>query len=275
MSIINRIIDVLFIKGRMSLGLLILLLSQIGVSIDSQTPAEAKELKIPKSKTVLNTDIDGDGKSDRVIASYYTQPVLTYNFSAINTCQTLPGIFIRYTLESSKTRSSRVIFEYRYGTVLAQYWVRELRVDRDIDRNGLIDLVFYTGDDTSDEKVVLFQQQQGFKAVYLGSQDLPNVKVAQNNQLTDWRGASIFGYWQPQTLTWRGNKIAWVKGDCVMLRKTPQASSTAIMSIFSNQIVTILDDKSQANWFEVDVEGRKGWIDRRYVSKTTNSRWFR
>jgi hypothetical protein len=255
----------------------LLLCAQSWGVLGANTIAQAKELTIPKSTTVLNTDIDGDGKSDRVVASYYTQPVLTRKFPSIDTCQTLPGIFVRYTLTSSKTKQSRVIFEYSYGTSFVQYWVHELKVAGDLDRDGRQDLIFHAGDDTSDESVVLFQQPAGFKAVYLGIYGTPGFKFAVNNDLVSTVGGDrILSYWQPQALAWKGNGSGWITGDCVMVRQQPQVGAPAILALFKNDMVDIVDDRSNARWVSVKTEeGKTGWLDRKYISRTTVARWFR
>jgi hypothetical protein len=245
--------------------------------LGANTITHAKELTLPKSQTVLNTDIDGDGKSDRVVASYYTQPVLTRKFPSLNTCQTLPGIFVRYTLTSSKTKQSRVIFEYSYGTSLVRYWVHELKVAGDLDRNDLQDLIFYAGDDTSDESVVLFQQQAGFKAVYLGIYDIPGFKFAANNDLvSSVDSKNILSYWQPQALAWKGNGSGWITGDCAIVRQQPRVGATAMLALFKNDIVEIVEDRLNVGWVSVKTyDGKTGWIDRKYISRTTVARWFR
>ncbi len=133
----------------------------IGFSSISSLPAWAitkTNLSLPKSETVINEDIDNNGKSDRIVASYFMRSVLVPKYGS-NTCQTLSGKFVRYTLYADGAKTGKVILEQSYGNSLASYWVHRLILDKDLDGDGRKELLFYMGDDTSQESMYLLSSQ--------------------------------------------------------------------------------------------------------------------
>jgi len=106
-------------------------------------------------------DVDGDGKPDRI------QP-RTYQ-----TYKKLPGKrllnrnvrnWITFDLTTSRGRQIRSFFTYNYGTAEqgGSYWVYSLVPGDDINKDGMTELIFYSGDDTSDETITLINKGNRF-----------------------------------------------------------------------------------------------------------------
>ena len=70
--------------------------------------------------------------------------------------------WIVFDLKTGRGRVVRSFFKYRYGTDDVDYWVWAL-VPCKAHRGGRTDLVFYAGDDTSDETIGLLNQKAGFR----------------------------------------------------------------------------------------------------------------
>lgn len=106
-------------------------------------------------------DVDGDGTPDKI------QP-RTYQ-----TCRRHKGKrllkshirnWITFDLATTRGRSIKSFFTYNYGTAeqAGSYWVYALIPAGDINGDGLTDLIFYSGDDTSDETVTLINHRNRF-----------------------------------------------------------------------------------------------------------------
>ena len=101
-------------------------------------------------------DIDGDGKPDtitpRLVVTHYRD-----RKSKLHRAE-----WIVFDLKTSRGRVVRSFFKYRYGTDRIDYWVWAL-VPCKANKDGRRDLVFYSGDDTSDETVVISNQGSRFR----------------------------------------------------------------------------------------------------------------
>jgi len=101
-------------------------------------------------------DVDGDGKPDRISPRVYKvrakrEPPGNGRAKAKETH------WITFDLKTSKGRVAKSFFRYEYGTDEAGYWVYAL-VPCDVNKDGRADLVFYSGDDTSDETIILLNK---------------------------------------------------------------------------------------------------------------------
>ncbi len=103
-------------------------------------------------------DIDGDGKPDtitpRLVVTHYRDKKSKLHQSE----------WIVFDLKTSRGRIARSFFKYHYGTDKVDYWVWAL-VPCKANKDGRRDLVFYSGDDTSDETIVISNQQNGFRVI--------------------------------------------------------------------------------------------------------------
>ena len=101
-------------------------------------------------------DIDGDGKPDtitpRLVVTHYRDKRSKLHQSE----------WIVFDLKTSRGRIVRSFFKYHYGTDRVDYWVWAL-VPCKAKNRGRPDLVFYSGDDTSDETIVILNQRSRFR----------------------------------------------------------------------------------------------------------------
>ena len=101
-------------------------------------------------------DIDGDGKPDtitpRLVVTHYHDKK-----SKLHQAES-----IVFDLKTSRGRVVRTFFKYKYGTDKINYWVWAL-VPCKVKRDRRRDLVFYSGDDTSDETIVILNQGSRFR----------------------------------------------------------------------------------------------------------------
>ena len=109
----------------------------------------------------VSLDVDGDGKDDTVTPRIYSaRPGRKYRHGIWANVKEVH--WITFDLKTSGGRTQRSFFSFDYGTNEADYWVYAL-VPCDVNRDGKTDLVFYTGDDTSDDTVVLVNRGGVFR----------------------------------------------------------------------------------------------------------------
>jgi hypothetical protein len=106
---------------------------------------------------IFSFDVDGDGKSDTITQRTYKMKVLGKPNSEVKETH-----WITFDLKTSQGKALKSFFKYKYGDNLADYWVYTL-VPCKISQGGKNDLIFYTGDDTSDETVILQNTGDSFK----------------------------------------------------------------------------------------------------------------
>jgi len=103
-------------------------------------------------------DIDGDGKADTITSRF----VVTHfrdRKSKLHQAE-----WLVFDLKTSRGRVVRSFFKYHYGNDKIDYWVWWLAPCK-VNKDGRRDLVFYAGDDTSDETVVISNQPDGFRVI--------------------------------------------------------------------------------------------------------------
>ena len=101
-------------------------------------------------------DIDGDGKPDTITPRF----VVTHYRDKKS--QLHAAEWIVFDLKTSRGRVVRSFFKYHYGTDKIDYWVWAL-VPCKVNKDGRRALVFYAGDDSSDETIVILNQENGFR----------------------------------------------------------------------------------------------------------------
>lgn len=231
--------------------------------------------KLPNPKTVIIADINGNGIPDKVIATYFTHPILVTDNYRAHTCKTVPGKFVRYTMYADRQKNGKVIFEQDYGSTIADYWVHRLEIGRDLNRDKRKDLVFYMGDDTSEETIYLLQQAQGFKAISSGGSDLPGSTIDSQRSLVNF-DKKVLAKWDTETETWIGNSIGWVIGDCVAIRAQPDIQSKIVALGFDRSLFKADRSQSVGDWISVTTDmGISGWISKKHFSFSTPVRLFK
>ena len=106
-------------------------------------------------------DVDGDGKPDTITPRTYTVKT-NRKISGKTKSKAREIHWIAFDLKTSKGRVINSFFKYNYGTDEADYWVYAFVPCR-INSDGRTDLLFYSGDDTSDETIILENRRSIFK----------------------------------------------------------------------------------------------------------------
>ncbi len=235
----------------------------------------SQDLKLPKPQTVIRADINGNGISDRVIATYFYRQVLIRDSKIEHACQTVPGKFVRYTMYPDGRKNGRVIFETAYGNNQYNYWSHQLEIGPDLNRDGRKDLVFQMGDDTGGETVHILQKSGGFKAVTIGESDHPGYEINAQRSLVA-PGKKVVAQWNRSNEVWTSNQIGWVQGDCVAIRTDPNIQSKILERAFDRAIRQNAQTPSGSEWIAVLTDnGDNGWISRKHFSFSAPVRWFK
>jgi hypothetical protein len=111
-------------------------------------------------RTPFTLDVDGDGRPDTITPRTYAQKINRRRSGRL-----MPEAreihWITFDMKTSRGRALKSFFKYDYGTDEGDYWVYALipcRVG-----GGRTGLLFYSGDDTSDETVILENRGNTFK----------------------------------------------------------------------------------------------------------------
>jgi hypothetical protein len=152
---VRRLEQVDFMRTILTLCLFLL----AGSFVEAQTISDDDKRSFDELKPI-KIDVDGDRKPDTIQPRVYAlvpdctkgKPV---KFSDIQH-------WIAFDLTLATGRRIPSFFKYRYGTDQSSYWVYAVISAGDIDRDGRTDLVFYAGDDSSDETVILINKGDRF-----------------------------------------------------------------------------------------------------------------
>jgi hypothetical protein len=108
-------------------------------------------------------DVDGDGKPDRIIPRTFRKQVKVPKRNSLGNLITELH-FITFDLFFADGHSFKSFFTYQYGTSLGDYWVYALVLPA-TPKAGKAELVFYTGDDTTDETIHICLKGHRFKVI--------------------------------------------------------------------------------------------------------------
>lgn len=105
-------------------------------------------------------DIDNDGKPDSILPRVLKlAPKLDRH--GPKRIREKESHWIVFDLNTSKGRNLKSFFRYKYGSDWADYWIYAL-VPCDVNGDGKTDLVFYSGDDESDDTIILLNKNGRF-----------------------------------------------------------------------------------------------------------------
>ena len=108
----------------------------------------------------IKIDVDGDGRADTIQPREYALVDKCVKGTPLKFTDVKHWISFDLTLARGQRFPS--IFKYRFGDSESTYWVYALVPAGDVNRDGKPDLVFYSGDDTSDETITLVNKGNRF-----------------------------------------------------------------------------------------------------------------
>lgn len=243
-----------------------------------------------EQKEIFITDLTGNGKSDRIVEVLYQKPIFSISRTNNKKCENSNGYFAKYVLSYDNQNSGKTIFDYLIGDDEAQYWQHRIDKTVDLNKDGVKDLIFYAGDDTTHEFVFLIQKPNYFKAVYSGVLELD--RFTDLNELNDvianpnHSSPKILAKWNPKLEVFEGKKIQWVTENCVRLYARPNAKSELLQLLMRGWIfdTSVKKEDYQNGWqkikmssFDDSVESWveiEGWIETRHLSKTSPTENF-
>jgi Bacterial SH3 domain len=241
----------------------------LGVSAEAQTTRS----RVKPPELHLMMDLDRQSGLEQIFKSTLEKPMPAN--------QVCPGrrwgekmktqVFVKFDLVEGKSGKRSTMFEHNIGTNLATYWVYDIREVRNINRDEYVDLVFYNGDDTSDETVLLLRKQDHYKAIYAGNTGLGRDRAgAAIGEIK--LGNNKFTRWDAQREVFVGEGVAWTTGDCIPFRKTPDSKAEMIFPLFGNNLVELVE--TQGDWQKIRMDGQEGWVEGRSLSTTSPTKVF-
>ena len=119
----------------------------------------------------IKIDVEGDGKLDTIEPQTYQ--VIKRKFLNKPIRKREIQNWIAFDLTTARGNKIKKFFRYNYGTAGqgGSYWVYALRAIGDVNRDGKTDLMFYSGDDTGDERVILANRGNRFVVIRIKKSD--------------------------------------------------------------------------------------------------------
>lgn len=130
--------------------------------------ADCRRIKVQDSdrrsfdnRNSFTLDVDSDGRPDTITSRTYTLKANRKD-SGKPRPKAREIHWIAFDIKTSKGRVLKSFFKYDYGTEKADYWVYAF-VPCSINGDRRTDLLFYSGDDTSVETIILVNKGNVFK----------------------------------------------------------------------------------------------------------------
>lgn len=241
---------------------------------------------------VFTADLNGNGKRDRIVTVRYKKRVRQLSWIDRTKCEMRVGYFAKYVLYLDNQKKGKTIFEYLYGDNEAQYWRYVIDKAVDLNKDGVKDLIFYAGDDTTEEYIFLIRKPTATKAVYLGTFDLDEfVEINKSNVLVlrpsiAGSPSKLLAKWNPKREVFEGKNIKWINKDCVKMYAEPNGKSKLLHLLMEGGFFDISGEKkdNRKGWQKIKIETfdesrRKiveieGWVKTRYLSTTSPTKIF-
>lgn len=249
-------------------------------------------LQAQQDDDVFTADLNGNGKRDRIVTVRYKKRVRQHSWTDRTKCEMRVGYFAKYVLYLDNRKKGITIFEYFYGDDEAQYWQYGIDKAVDLNKDGIKDLIFSAGDDTSEEYIYLIRKNTYIKAVYPGNFVLDDfVKLNKSNDILLKSSNidevyKIFAKWNPKREVFEGRNIKWVNKDCVGMYAEPNLKSALLHVIGKGAYFDISDKKDdrRKGWQKIKIETFdettkkfveiEGWIEMRYLSAISPTKIF-
>ncbi len=159
----------------------LLFIFALSFQVSAQTKAELNDCTKDNGVTVIDSrgfddtrpiemDLDDDGLKDKITPRLFT---VKMSQTARSRNKTTEVHWIAFDLKTSRGQFLKSFFKYRYGTDEADYWIYHFTPCR-LNRNGRTDLFFYSGDDTSQESIILANKGDRFRIYFRKIEDLVN-----------------------------------------------------------------------------------------------------
>jgi hypothetical protein len=283
-------------------------LVSVSYTIFAIAPSTIAQRSTPSSpELVLMMDLDRDSPGlEKIYKTRFERPIADKD-----KCPARPrservtkNIYVNFQLERQGKRVT--LFEYKIGNNLSTYWVDGFSEVRYLNQDGSLDFVFYTGDDTSSETVLLVMKPDRVKAIYAGVRDLDRWSRVYDLGVLYQDGKPV-SVWDPEREVFEGKGIAWTVGDCVALRKTPDPKGEVMQSLGNHEVVNLIAEPERSpeprrsgdrvrldlnttftssnilitslqargvSWQKISWNGKVGWVDRSDISYTSPTQIF-
>lgn len=114
------------------------------------------------STNPISIDLDGDGHLVKILPHTYIVRGKKWSRRKHSIIKTEKH-WIAFDLQTAHRHKTKNVFRYQYGTEQADYWSYALVLVSDLNKDGRKDLLFYAGDDTTEERVFLLNVPGKFR----------------------------------------------------------------------------------------------------------------
>lgn len=225
--------------------------------------------------TTIKVDLDGDNYDETILKIDYLKRDI-YELESPSFEQRVKYVNV------NKKQDTMLIFDHLYGTDEWNYWAHEVKKFTDINKDGLIDLLYYEGDDVSEETVVIINKKKYFKAIYLGDVEVGEFYRVENLKIvSDFPDNSLkeLAYWDNKKENFVGVKIRWLKNKNVSCKEQHYKESKTLKVINPRDMLFIMDfwqgKKKKDKWYKVCSFDICGWIPEEFLSESPPSKIFR
>jgi hypothetical protein len=136
-----------------------LILFAIGAQTDCRIVKDDDKRSFAELDPIV-IDADHDGKPDKILPRVLKLKP-TRERHGPKRIREKESHWIVFDLATSKGQNRKSFYRYNYGSDWADYWVYAL-VPCDVNGDGKMDLVFYSGDDESDDTIILLNKNARF-----------------------------------------------------------------------------------------------------------------